>query len=623
MKVAKFAIFLTGMMGLAMGGLMTISSLKHEQDQSQLRLYDQLKSESQILVDQFYSAIESAKSLSIQNAQGTNPSVSSLPYVTHAGIVKLEQSQPKEFESLSSKEAFQLGIGKDGKALESLPDLALEDRVLKSIQNGFSLSDLQISRFLISTYAIAENGNKEGIVLATPIYKSAQGVADPTQIEKLNIVLLDPSKVMASLSKMNSDRRRAYLISREGRVLAHSIDSFIGTDLKRMDSLRESIENLFLGAQTGVVTQYASSQGAKEQVAFVRAGIYPFAVAAEQNAPAAVLSAAWLSEQAASGAARKNLGMIFVLIAIALAAFAAVSFIARRLEIPARPSAVRDGLRVGLRDTAAESNLSDQGERESNESRVSTSFQRWAVTPPVGAPWVPSSRVTPPLTPPSAPPLTSPNSTQASLIASAATEQFVENRAQIDAENRVRELQAKKIVITKDYEREFADRIKKQYTPEAIEKELTQVSSELTESPVLYFRYHRQTQNLNLASVAGQVQIPNYALMQAYVRKDIEQQVERLANEGKVASVSNYGPISKLMMSNLNIAHFEAWVVNSDPETSGTSRMVGVLVILQAGFRSAQTRPILANIIKEAGNYLYAQNSKLRPRRYENSELNL
>jgi hypothetical protein len=72
--------------------------------------------------------------------------------------------------------------------------------------------------------------------------------------------------------------------------------------------------------------------------------------------------------------------------------------------------------------------------------------------------------------------------------------------------------------------------------------------------------------------------------------------------------------MSKIMISNLNVAHFEAWAVTSDTEVSNGSKMVGVLVVLQAGFRSAQARPLLAKILREAGNYIYAQTGKIRTR---------
>ena len=153
--------------------------------------------------------------------------------------------------------------------------------------------------------------------------------------------------------------------------------------------------------------------------------------------------------------------------------------------------------------------------------------------------------------------------------------------------------------------------MKESTTPEEIEKTLAQLTSEMSESATLFFRYNRRLQNLTLGSVAGAIQIQNSALFQAYIRKDIEEQVEGFATEGKIASLNNYGPVSKMMIAHLNVAHFEAWAVTSEADVSGTPKLLGVLVVLNAGFRSAQSRPVLSRMLKEAGNYLYAHTNKI------------
>lgn len=629
MKVANFAkitLFLVGMIGFAAGGLVSISSMRQNQQENQIRVYEALKSESQILVDQFFSAYESAKNLSQNNTQGTNPSVAALPYVSHVGVIKLQQALPHEFESLASQESIQMGVGKDGKALDALPDLALEERVLKAVQQSYSTSEMQVSKVLVGTFSISDRGNREGIFVATPIYKNSNGTLDPTLIERLNIVLLDPVQVMASLTKPRTasinpnskqEPKAAYLINRYGKVLAHTQDSFVGTELKKTESLRETVENLFIGAQTGAVSQYSPVEGQKRQVAFVRAGVLPFAIGTEQAAVPQVLSAGWWNEQVQSGAARQHFGSLLVLTAVLLALGAGASLWIKKigLDVARQNQGFRNNRRASQEPTSSDS--IDPSANEAFASKNSANFQRWKVggrvSPPAPQP--------PPEFKPSTPAISVEQPATAKIeqpsAAAAQIDQFVETRLQSQGEQKEQAQQARQILVTRDYEKEFIQRIRNHYTLETIERELSQVSAELTESPVLYFRYHRQTQNLNLAAIAGKVQIPNYALMQAYVRKDIEQQVERLAMEGKVASVANYGPLNKLVMNHLNTAHFEAWVINSDPDTSGSARMVGVLIILQAGFRSAQTRPILASILKEAGNLLYAQTSKLRPRRYE------
>jgi hypothetical protein len=201
-----------------------------------------------------------------------------------------------------------------------------------------------------------------------------------------------------------------------------------------------------------------------------------------------------------------------------------------------------------------------------------------------------------------------------------AADSFVDQRQQIQEERAQSSREARALVTDRDPVIEFLSRTQNTPTLEGLEQELASLSSEMTDSPVLYFRYHRRNQGLTLASVAGEVRIPNHHQMQAYVRKDIELQVEQLADGGRIASLNNYGPISKIMMTQLNVAHFEAWAVTSNPEVSGQARMTGVLVVLQAGMRSAQVRPVLAKLLAEAGSYIYARANKLESRAARNTK---
>ncbi len=295
-----------------------------------------------------------------------------------------------------------------------------------------------------------------------------------------------------------------------------------------------------------------------------------------------------------SGAARKNMGLAFVVIALALASFSGISIFASKQvskQISENSEARRENsLHHPMPNIAPNAPYADRGNRiaPSITAAVSPTAASNSAQPSSGA-------------------------FNPALLDKAATA-FVENRAQLNAEMNQSQVQARVIAANRDYARDFVSKIEKGHTLEGVEKELVSVSSELSESPVLYFRYHRRNQSLTLSAVAGEVKIPNYSLMQAYVRKDIELQVEQLADDGKVASISNYGPMSKLIISHLNVAHFEAWAVTSSPEISSQSKLVGVLVVLQAGTKSAQARPILAKILKESGNYLYAQSNKIRPR---------
>jgi hypothetical protein len=616
MKIVRLAIFLTGITGLTMGGIMTLSSLRSNQEESVLKSNENLKSLATGFVDQYFGILEATKNL--------NETSTSIPsYVTNRAIIKLNQGLPSEFETFTSTDP-------SIPANNAQIDFGLQERVLSALKNDFSLPELQISRMTMGTYALSDVGNKEGIYIATPIYKIQNGVIDPNAIEKINLTLIDPVKAFAGLQKVNSiEDASAYLLDKRGKVLAHSISAFVGTDMKRVDQLKTTLDNLFLGAQTGSVNQYTNADGVKEQVAFVRAGTSPFAFAVEERAKPPVLSSAWVSDQIDSGAARRNFGFLFVLIAASLVAFSAISVIASQQ--------LNKQIEAGVLA------------RANNEQRVPTMPE-----PPKSAPLPFSSKIAPSMiasasasaranenanasfdensganaienfvatetktqhSPQSSPQNANPPSIQTSSrdIDYSAT-RLIEARDQIALEREQLQAAVSGLSVTRDFGRDFVNKIEKCYTLEGVEKELVQVSSEISESPVLYFRYHRRNQSLTLASVAGDVKIQNYSNMQAYVRKDIELQVEQMADDGKVASISNYGPMSKLIISHLNVAHFEAWAVTSHPEVSSQSKLVGVIVVLQAGMRSAQARPLLARILRDAGNYLYAQSNKIRPR---------
>ncbi len=552
MKLARIAIFLAGVIGMTTGGLVTISALKSNQEQELIRTHENLKSQATVLVDQFFSILESTKKL--------NPKTSAelLPYVVHYGTVKLKSGVPDEVESFS------------------INDLALQERVLNSLKSQVSIGDLQLVKLGLGTFEMNETGGKLGIFVAQPVFKSVvAGSIDPEAVEKVNLSLIDPVKAFPGLGKLASGNLDAFLIHKDGKILAHTLSAYVGADLKRLNGLKDSLGNLFLGAQTGFVQRYSQSDGTREVVAVVRAGVFPFAIGVEQKASAPVLSTEWLMEQMDSGSARKGVGVAFLLISIALVLFAIVSSWASR----------------GLR----------------NELGKSLDLRGSAEDALFAGPDSISNRIAEPLT------------------VSTATEQFVGIRTGMDSEKQELRAQAQSIAKSmnsgSDLVNQMLSRIESALTLETVEKELVQTASELSNGSAVYFRYQRRMQNLSLQIASGGVKLENYHLLQAYVRKDIELQVEQLSDSGKVASLTHYGPIKKIIQSSFQGARYEAWAVTSTPEVSLQAKMVGVLVLINPDQADASFRPVLARVMREAGNYLYAHGNKIRSRNVPGPEL--
>ncbi len=317
MKTARIAIFLTGLIGLGMGGLMSLTSIQSQQEEAVLRVNENLKTQAQSYVDQFFGVIEAVRT-------GANPS-----YVLNQYTVKMNQGIPAEIESSKKDTDAKTSATNENKNLNNVIkntpeniDLALEDRLINALKNQVSLTDIKLTSYAVGTFEMSDIGNKEGIFIA-----QASDVAADGTINKISVVLMDPTIALSSFPKLNNSKldRNAYLIGKNGKVLAHTSGAYVGTDLRKADGLRNTIENLFVGAQTGTISSYHAVDGTKEQVAFVRAGTLPFAIGVEQKAIPAVLTLAWAEEQLSSGAARKALGLIFVVMAASIVLFSAVS----------------------------------------------------------------------------------------------------------------------------------------------------------------------------------------------------------------------------------------------------------------------------------------------------------
>lgn len=179
-----------------------------------------------------------------------------------------------------------------------------------------------------------------------------------------------------------------------------------------------------------------------------------------------------------------------------------------------------------------------------------------------------------------------------------------------------RAAEAQVAIVQRSAKRDFVLEMQKSATSNSseseIERKLIQLSSELTESPILFFRYQKTTNNLHLTGHANVAELPNEATFPIYVRPDIESQVLTLANQGKAAALTNYGPVSSLMLQGLNTSHYEAWAVTTGQEMSvNGAELVGLMIVKHAGSRSAEMRPVLARLLKVGANSIYGIRNKI------------
>lgn len=538
MKMARVAIFLTGMIGLMMGGLVTLSTMKADQDEEAIRTQEALKTEATLLIEQFHAVVESTRKQS--------PDVPAPSYIVHRGTVKLEQGAPSTIEYLS------------------IADPTYEEKLLASLKEQISTAELRLSGAVLGMVDLPEGGGKKGLFVAVPAGK----VSDLQPLEKAFVFLVDPVKAFPGFGKLAISDEAAFLFFKNGKVLAHTLPAFVGTDLMRIPDLKESIGNLFLGAQTGFVQRYSPIDGTRQRLAVVRAGTLPFAVGVERKAPPAVFSLEWASEQWQSGAARKNLGSVFVLLACALFLFAGFSsWAARRLR---------------------------REIEDARNSRTSLAPEQGALPPALAE------------------------------AAEQAVEKLMQNRVEKEAERRTADTAAQALAADLGLSgggrseagrvNEVLSRIEKAYTVEAVEREVVSFCSEIIGGHAIYFRYQPRIQNLSAVSISQEIPADPVLRAQIYVRKDIEQQVEQFSASGKAASLTHYAPLKKVMQSNFEGAAYEAWAVTTTMEVSGKAAMVGVLILLHSGEVDPRVRPILARILRESGNFLHVLGNKITPK---------
>ncbi|MBI3534341.1 MAG: hypothetical protein HY072_02470 [Deltaproteobacteria bacterium] len=76
------------------------------------------------------------------------------------------------------------------------------------------------------------------------------------------------------------------------------------------------------------------------------------------------------------------------------------------------------------------------------------------------------------------------------------------------------------------------------------------------------------------------------------------------AQRGEIFSLTQYSPLANILLAKTGVAHFEAWPLTSyGPlgKMSGKLRLVGILVVLQAGVDSVLHREALIRMLRTTG----------------------
>jgi hypothetical protein len=413
-------------------------------------------------------------------------------------------------------------------------DLALQERILRTFQNQFSLADLKSKGVVTLTVKRSDIGSDEYLV----VVRASKSADVPFSV-------LDAAKMTGAFAKAHP--HRVALVSSSGKILAHSLRTMVGADISKEASLKDAVKTV-MGTGKVVDTGIRNAAGSDElEYVVLKAATPGLAILVERPVLGTPLSL--------SGVMRGKKSFFGLLAAAVMTFGAALVMTARR-----------------------------------SRSQVNRNIASMSV------PQYPS-QVNP-----------------QQMLARAT--QALPKAQELRVHEQRRAADAQVAIVQKTSKRDFVAELQKAATSNSSENEverlMTQLASELTESPILFFRYQGSTNNLHFSGHANLGEPPQEVTFPIYVRPDIEAQVLTLANQGKAAALTNYGPVSSLMLQGLGTSHFEAWAVTTGQEMSlNGAELIGLLIVKHAGSRSAEMRPVLARLLKVGANSIYGLRNKI------------
>lgn len=146
----------------------------------------------------------------------------------------------------------------------------------------------------------------------------------------------------------------------------------------------------------------------------------------------------------------------------------------------------------------------------------------------------------------------------------------------------------------------------------ALETKLVESVARATKRPVLFFRYDSFQGIALLSAEAGHVGahsllgskggVMSFSLGDTLVNRIHEEELR-----GRKYSLWDHAPLSRLLMSRLGISTFDAWpMIGAKGWMGGRGKLLGVLVIAQAGVESTIHRDFLGTLLDRASRHYEA-----------------
>lgn len=428
-----------------------------------------------------------------------------------------------------------------------------EQNYLRSVQEKISLREIKESGISLVRIKLDSLTSTE---------KVAIGFFADSKNSVVNVVLVDPSEVFPVFkrfaSKKDEGTLRAYLIAADGKVLIHSLPSYNAASFVETEVFTGALMPLLSGTRGNGTGSFTSIDQIPVYSAFSRLGKLPFAIVVER--------AALESSTQASTSGSQVSGAGF-LIALMLLASSLVPF-ARRWRARRAPAAAKTSNEAELEA------ILDQ--MEGTPLGIIMGDAAIAAGPPIPIQNEEAVR----------------NTLEQELVAS------------------------QQALRTAQQERNLLNRFEQEAAalkdPKVVAAKLTQAATQLCGSPTLYFVHHEGLGSAILQSDAGFPPGSAPVAMSFPMEPAMLLKIQEAAKGGELINLCEYEPLARILMNRIGVAHFEAWPLSGFGHLgrqSGRPRILGILVILQAGVDSVTRHDSLCRMMRMTG--LVYENSLL------------
>ncbi len=529
----------------------------------------ELKSQLDLLNESFLAQLDQIKQTALKARRQTDGSheivLAASDPILHWAEVEVQNQQLKQIVATKRNPSWTPAVGATSGAPHSFEQF--EQNYLTNVIKKIDFMQLRADS--TSIVRVRQDAEKRLPLLSMGFF--IPGTKDQAQ-QLFIVALINPVEAFPIFARFGNlypnGSRKAFLVAKDGQVVAHSQTSYSGTNIKNTELFANAIFGAFSQTSptdtTSTEKTYRNIDDLQVRTAYSKVKGLPFALVLEQSANAARTSS--LSQQLIVGPILTLIGMICV--------GAALWYLRRqRNREPLITTKLPELLPI--RDLPSEVNqaisrsASAQTQQQTHIQVKRESFQKISQAP-------------------------KPTFTK-------------KNREPADSLSLLKALSKDEIIATCARFETMAHQIR---DPRITAAMLCQASSQIAQSPTLYFKYQTQTRLMLLENDWGFAPGREPVSMAFPVPLNAIKRIQTCATQNKLASLSNFEPLTSLILTREGVACFEAWAITTPVRSYQIApQVLGVLVILNSGIHSTQNRDFVVKMMKTVGT-LYEGPSK-------------